>query len=125
MVRLLVTRNGQVLVEPRADGRGLDIPSLRVGHMAVDECLRALMVRSLGDIRPAVLLGYVRNVVDDAPESYPWPAPHAHFAVWHCEAPADVDGHGEWLDLRAGEAQLGDRHWWPLAAHVQAVDQRR
>jgi hypothetical protein len=118
VVRLLATRDGNVFTVQRADGKGLDIPTMSVSDGAVDESLEMLMVRVLGSVQPSKLLGYVRNVVPGAPDDYPWPVPHAHFAVWHCAMPAGCDPQGVWLDSVEAERHLADRHWWPLAAHT-------
>jgi hypothetical protein len=82
LVRLLVTRDGQMLVVPRRDGRGLDIPTQTVVDGAADHALVSLVVATLGDVRPTALLGYVRNAVPAPSDDYPWPAPDAYFAVW-------------------------------------------
>lgn len=118
LVRLLVTQRRRVLVVRRLDGMGLDIPTLRVGEANVDECLQNLMVGALGGLHPITLLGYVRNHVPAAPDDYPWPWPHAHFTVWHSELPGDLHVGGVWLNAADAEAELGNRHWWPLADHV-------
>ena len=118
LVRVLATRDGKVFTVPRADGKGLDIPTLPVGEGGAVSSLQALMVGVLGGAHPTVLLGYVRNVVPGAPDDYPWPSPDAHFAVWHCAVPVDCEPRGVWLDAYEAESQLRDRHWWPLAAHV-------
>jgi hypothetical protein len=94
LVRLLATRHGKVFTVHRADGSGLDIPSLSVEGGAVEGCLKALMVRTFGGVHPARFLGYVRNIVSGAPNDYAWPSPHAHFAVWHCALPPDCDPRG-------------------------------
>jgi hypothetical protein len=88
-----VTQDGRVLVVPRGDGRGMDIPTRAVGGGAVHPVLDSLVVDVLGDVRRTVLLGYVRNVVREPPDDYPWLAPDACFAVWHCPLPA-VSGRG-------------------------------
>lgn len=119
VVRLLATRHRQVLAVPRANGRGLDIPTLRVGDGAVEDCLRTLMVHTLGGVHTPTFLGYVRNVVQEAPDDYPWPTPHAHFSVWHCAVPRECDPRGVWLDDADAETHLRDRHWWPLAMHLK------
>lgn len=119
LVRLLVTRGKSILVEARSDDRGLDIPTRKVRDGAWEVSLEDLLrqtVTSEGD--HARLLGYVRNDVPGAPEDYPWPAPHAYFAVWHCPLLAYQDAPGMWLDAGEAEAELRDRHWWPLAAHA-------
>jgi hypothetical protein len=118
LVRLLVTQDGRMLVVPRGDGRGMDIPTRAVGGGAVHRVLDSLVVDVLGDVRRTVLLGYVRNVVREPPDDYPWPAPDAYFAVWHCPLSADGEPEGEWLDPVGAAIELGERHWWPLAAQV-------
>ena len=118
LVRLLATCSRKVLVVPRADGMGLDIPTLRVGHAVVEECLRTLQLGALGSVHPTTLLGYVRNIVKEAPVDYPWPSPDAYFSVWHSELPETHGVEGVWLDAADAEPELGNRHWWPLVAHV-------
>ena len=118
LVRLVATRDGRVLVAPRPDGRGLDLPTLRVGTAGVEERVRDLLLEALGDVYPAVLLGYVRNVVPEPADDYPWPTPDAYFSVWHSRLPANADVGGVWLGAVDAEAQVGERHWWPLADHV-------
>lgn len=121
MVRVLVTRRGELLTVPRADGRGLDIPSRRVGHGdAVEACVQRLLRSALGSVPPAVLVGYVRNVVDQPTGDYPWPTPVAHFGVWHCELPAHCEVGGRWLDAGEATSLVAERHWWPIAAHVMS-----
>ena len=116
LVRLLVTRGSSLLVEPRPDGRGLDIPSRKVREGAWEGAVEDLLRQALGSVRHATLLGYVRNDVPGEPEDYPWPLPHAYFAVWHYPLPGDDDATGTWLHAAEAEAHLADRHWWPLAA---------
>ena len=124
VVRLLLTRAGQVLTVPRPDGRGVDLPSAVVGDGAVADALDVLVARFLGPGRAVRLLGYVRNVVAAATADYPWPAPLPHFTVWHAtlapdeDAPADADDRAGWVDLADAGAHLGHRHWWPLSAHA-------
>jgi hypothetical protein len=118
LVRLLATRDGRVLTGARPDGAGLDIPTLRVVDGTAEAGLQALVTQTLGRAHPTTLLGYVRNVVPDPSDDYPWPSPEAHFAVWTCEVPPGVDPDGVWLDASEAKAHLADRHWWPLAAHA-------
>lgn len=125
LARLLVMRDDRILVETRPDGRGLDIPTRVVRDGRWQEPVRNL-VRRVGAPDDAVsLLGYVRNVVNGGHEDYPWPSPHAYFAVWHCRLPApssaDRTEPGTWLDESEAAAELGERHWWPLAAHVRSL----
>lgn len=106
-------------MEARSDGRGLDIPTRAVGDGTWEEQVEALLRKTLtSNGHHARLLGYVCNDVPGAPEGYPWPAPHAYFVVWHYPLPAHRDARGMWLDAAEAEAELRDRHWWPLAAHA-------
>lgn len=118
MVRVLATRHGDVLTLTRHDGKGLDIPTVTVGDDLVEDCLGSLLVSALGSLRPATLLGYVRNTVNQPADNYPWPVPEAYFTVWHCEVPAGCERQGRWLQPPSAQVELKDRHWWPLAAHV-------
>lgn len=118
LVRLLVTRGNSILVEARSDGRGLDIPTREVRDGAWEEPVENLLRQTVPSKSHARLLGYVCNVVPRAPKDYPWPTPTAYFAVWHCPLPAHRDAQGMWLDLSKAEAELGQRHWWPMAAHA-------
>ena len=118
VVRVLATRDGDVFTVPRTDGKGLDIPTAPVAEAGAVGSLQALMLGVFGEVHPAKLLGYVRNVVPDAPDDYPWPSPDAHFAVWHCAVPADCEPRGVWLAAAEAGSHLRERHWWPLAAHV-------
>lgn len=118
LVRLLATHERKILVVPRADGRGLDLPFMRVDGRPVDACVRSLTVDTFGAAEPARLLGFVRNVVHDAPDTYPWPTPYAHFVVWHCHRAMDTTEQGVWLDEAEAECALATRHWWPLAAYA-------
>jgi hypothetical protein len=117
LVRALVTRSGAVLTRARGDGRR-DIPTRRVGEEPVAHAVRSLLVDTMGDLAPARLLGWVRNVVEGPVEVYEWPTPEAHFAVWHCEAPAALQPEGRWLEAGRVESQLGRRHWWPLGGQL-------
>jgi hypothetical protein len=122
VVRLFATRDGRVLTVARADGGGPDLPTLAIDGGDVEATLRMLLLRTLGTVRPASMLGYVRNVVADPPDDYPWPSPYAHFVVWHCHVPADLDPVGVWLERTGAETHLGTRHWWPLAAQRPWLD---
>ena len=105
-------------MEARSGGRGLDIPTRQVRDGAWEESLEDLLRQTVTSDDHARLLGYVLNDVPRAPGDYPWPAPHAYFAVWHCALPAYRDPPGTWLDAAEAETELHDRHWWPLAAHA-------
>lgn len=121
MVRLLATRGRDILTVTRDDGRGVDIPSVRVGSSQVQERLEALMLDCLGALQPVALVGYVRNVVTEPTEDYPWPVPDAYFAVWHSEVGEVRLDRGQWTAALSAESGLEARHWWPLAAHVQGL----
>ena len=118
MVRVLVSRRGAVLARRRADGRGSDIPSRSVKDGSVEHTLQSVLAGVPPEVGAAKLLGWVRNVVDAPGEGYPWPTPEAYFVVWHCEVAPDAFPEGDWLEAGEVEVHLGERHWWPLAAHV-------
>jgi|GEM_PF-1736523 len=113
LVRLLVARGNEVFCVPRADGR-TDIPTRAVpeGHDPRGE-IAVLAAEVLGgaDVRP---LGYVRNLVVAPEPGYPWPVPVACFAVWTPASSVEPQVPGTWCR----EAQLRDRHWWPLAVQL-------
>ena len=118
LVRLLVVRDGAVLVLPRGDGGGLDLPARRVGDESPDAALRALAAETPALAAEPVLLGYVRNVVETPADGYPWPVPEAHFAVWVSDLGAGRGRRAQaarWLERHEVEEHLGERHWWPLA----------
>lgn len=122
LVRLLVTLRNRILVVPRPDGRGLDLPTRRVEGAGWDEAVGALVRQAVDGDHPARLLGYVRNTVPGAPAGYPWSVPYAHFAVWHLPLPDDRSTPGTWLGAAEAEVELGRRHWWPLVAHVTSLE---
>lgn len=118
LVRLLVVHDGRVLVSPRGDSGGLDIPTRRVGDESPDVALRALAAETPASVGEPALLGYVRNVVPTPADGYPWPVPEAHFAVWVSDLGAGEGRRTQaagWLDRHEAEEHLGERHWWPLA----------
>ena len=41
-----------------------------------------------------------------------------------CPLPAYQDAPGMWLDAAEAEAELRDRHWWPLAAHATHANRK-
>ncbi len=86
--------------------------------------METLLVSALGTVQPTVFLGYVRNVVNEPTDDYEWPVPHAYFAVWHCDLPADREVEGQWLGAREAKGRLADRHWWPLGATVMGRSSR-
>jgi hypothetical protein len=117
LVRLALTRDGRVLTVPRAGG-GLDLPTEPVHRGDHAVALATLTDRVLGGEHPTSFLGFVRNVVPDAPDDYPWPSPEAHFAVWRCRLRDGLEPSGAWLDAPSAAAELGSRHWWPLVAQL-------
>ncbi|SIN44385.1 hypothetical protein [Micromonospora cremea] len=104
---VLATRDGRICTRPRADGRGLDIPTRRVDGLPVEECLRGLLRDTFGGVRPTTLLGYVRNTVAAPTEGCEWPTSEAYFAVWHCELPPDDDVTAVWLTGAEAKAEPG------------------
>jgi hypothetical protein len=125
VARLLVTAGDHVLVVPRPDGRGPDLPTAPVPADGATD-VAADVASSLRQLTSSVvegaptprLVGFVRNTVPNAPADYPWPAPVAHFAVWHIDSGKGRERRGRWLDPAEAERQLSDRHWWPLAARA-------
>jgi hypothetical protein len=123
VVRLLVVRDGAVLVVTRPDRGGLDLPTRRVGDESPDDALRALASETPAVAAEPALLGYVRNVVEKPADGYPWPVPEAHFAVWVSDLEAGRGRRAQtarWLDRQEAEEHLGERHWWPLAVDYLA-----
>ena len=118
VVRLAVTGPRGLLVQRRPDG-GPDLPSRPVGSSTAAAALGALVASAVGGAGRASpsLIGYVRNVVRQPDETYPWPTPFACFAV-HALSSDDLGAlvDGEWVALADNASQLGHRHWWPLVA---------
>jgi hypothetical protein len=109
----MVVRGDELFCVPRdADGR-IDIPTRHVAPgEAAHEAARALATVVLGSDAQVRPWGYVRNVVHAPAADYPWPTPVACFSVWRATAGAPVVP-GTWVS----RAELGERHWWPLAEH--------
>ena len=121
VVRLALRRGSALLVLDRLDGGGSDLPSAPVGDIGPLAALDRLHAVVTGaPLAPSArLLGYVRNTVPHPAPDYPWPAPVAAFAVWTDEPPPSVRPlAGRWLGGDRLEAELGDRHWWPLFDHL-------
>ena len=117
VVRLALRRGRDLLVLERLDGSGPDLPSAPVAGLAPAQAMDRLHRVLLGVPAPPTtrLLGYVRNTVPNPVDGYPWPAPLAAFAVWTDElAPTARPLAGTWLGADRLEAELGERHWWPL-----------
>ncbi|MBO0812445.1 MAG: hypothetical protein J2P23_10425 [Microlunatus sp.] len=114
LVRLLVRAGELIFCEPRRDTGKIDIPTAPVAADDLEgrAAAAALAERVLGGSAGARLLGYVRNVVPDAVDDYPWPTPLAHFSVWVADGKPVVAG--TWVDTRLDGCPLHDRHWWPL-----------
>jgi hypothetical protein len=118
VVRLAVTGPRGLLVQRRPDGDP-DLPSRPVGTGGPEAALGGLTASVVGEARPSSppLIGYVRNVVRQPDDTYPWPTPFACFAVHALSS----DGRrpllsGEWIALEDNASQLSDRHWWPVVA---------
>ncbi|WP_346767721.1 DUF4031 domain-containing protein [Knoellia koreensis] len=117
VVRLALFRGDDVLVLDRSDGGGPDLPSAPVGDATPAQALDLLHRVVTGvDAPPDLrLIGYVRNVVQQPDDDYPWPTPSAAFTVWQREVGPDATVlAGRWLQPADQAAQLGTRHWWPL-----------
>lgn len=119
LVRLLVVRGAELFCVPRDDGR-TDLPTRRVAPgEAPHEEAHALAAAVLGPGAEVRAWGYVRNLVLDLGADYPWPTPVACFSVWRPTTDGVPVVPGVWC----GQAEMGERHWWPLAEH--ALRQRR
>ena len=117
VVRLALRRGGDLLVLERLDGSGLDLPSAPVAGLSPAQAVDRLHRVVLGVPVPEStrLLGYVRNTVPHPIDAYPWPAPLAAFAVWTDQLdPCVRPLAGRWLAADRLEAELRERHWWPL-----------
>ena len=115
VVRVVVRSDRGLLVVDRPDGRGPDLPTRAVAQgEGVGQALDALA--SAVGIRAADpnLLGYVRNVVPAPVPGYPWPVPTACFAVFAVSLNGAEPPTGTWCPWERQEADLGERHWWPL-----------
>jgi len=118
VVRLAVTGPRGLLVHRRPDGDP-DLPSRPVGPQTPEAALGGLVASVVGEagrVSPS-LIGYVRNVVRQPDDLYPWPTPFACFAV-HALPSRGSGPHvtGEWIALPDSTAQLSGRHWWPVVA---------
>lgn len=116
VVRLALRRGTDLLVLERR-GRGLDLPSAPVGgHSAIEALDRLAAVVLGGSALPRpTLVGYVRNTVPHPDDDYPWPTPQAAFAVFTAELERSARvAAGSWLEASRMEAELAERHWWPL-----------
>ncbi|MCM0621045.1 hypothetical protein [Nocardioides bruguierae] len=112
VVRLLAVADAAVLVVPRPDGGGLDLPTARVEGQDATGALRGLLAEHGVGVAEPVPVGWVRNHVPDPPVDYPWPSPEAFFVVHRVDL-ASRSG-GTWLPLGEAAEALGHRHWWPL-----------
>lgn len=96
---------------PRDDSGKLDLPTLRppgsVGSRAI-----VTLAKTITGSETARFLGSVGNVVPVPTTEYEWPTPHAFFGVW--ESDADPIVPGQWLDSRAPDSPIRERHWYPL-----------
>lgn len=116
MVRLLALRGRDVFCFPRDCVGKLDLPTRAVPRLDDGRTTaRRLALDLLGTPAAVSLVGYVRNVVEQADAGYPWPTPFAHFSVW--AASGDPHADGIWLDLDDRDSPLRARHWWPLLSN--------
>lgn len=99
LVRLMVRRGDEVFCVPRNDSGKLDLPTRATDRRDSDgaEAIVALAIEVTGTTAPPVFLGAVRNIGPTPADTYPWPAPRAHFGVWRVDAAPAIDG--SWINL--------------------------
>lgn len=115
VVRAVIRSDRGLLVVERPDGRGLDLPMRRVGEgERPEDALRDLCREVGADVGGASVLGYVRNVVRHPDADYAWPTPTACFTLFAVPATGVDASAGTWCPSERQEAELGERHWWPL-----------
>ena len=116
MVRLLIRRGTTVYCVPRERTGTLDLPTRIVPPSDPEGVATAIqLARDVLDEASAItLIGFVRNVVDQAAGDYEWPAPLAHFCLW--AADGSPTGRGKWLSTDDPASPLSDRHWFRLVA---------
>lgn len=118
VVRLAVTGPRGLLVRRRPDGDA-DLPSRPVGTATPESALGGLVASVVGGpgrVSPS-LIGYVRNVVREPDDAYPWPTPFACFAIHALSAEGGgAVLAGEWVAVEENASRLAHRHWWPVVA---------
>ena len=114
LVRLMLRREDEIFCVPRSDTGKLDLPTRSTSRGDIDgaKAIAALAEAVTGSTGPPLFLGAVRNIVPAPPDTYPWPAPRAHFGIWLMDAAPVLDG--SWINLVRPDSLLRDRHWYPL-----------
>ena len=116
LVRLLVLSGRNIFCVPRDNSSNLDLPTRAVPQLDDGRATALrLALDILGGPAEITLVGYVRNVVEQAGANYPWPTPSAHFTVWAANGEPQVAG--TWLALDDADSPLRNRHWWALMPH--------
>jgi len=62
-------------------------------------------------------IGFIRNVVPTPDPGYTYPPPWAHVPVFLITDTAGPIIAGDWLGADRAQAELSDRHWWPIVGH--------
>ncbi|GAA3684854.1 hypothetical protein FB459_2284 [Yimella lutea] len=125
IVRLLLTRRSPegeqffTIAAPKGD----DLPTLFLGHSdqrrSGEDGVQELAAQIVGDAQaPVQCVGFVRNVVPTADETYPHPVPHANVPVFRVTNSATPVVEGTWYTVEAARDALHQRHWWPIVEHA-------
>jgi hypothetical protein len=120
IVRLLVRRDepgGADLFCVRTP-KGLDLPSLFLDGLTPAAGVRELALRHLGRDVATRCVGFVRNVVPVADDSYRLPVPEAHVPVFTPRDASAAPVGGTWAGAAEAPALLAERHWWLIASEA-------
>ncbi|WP_127502569.1 hypothetical protein [Actinoplanes solisilvae] len=123
IVRLLVQRDGPGGRELFcvSGARGPDLPTVFLGGpdgwRPAKEGVSALTRQYLGTDAPTRCVGFVRNIVPRADDSYRLPVPVAHVPVFTPHDPTlqPAEDTGEWIGELQAATLLRERHWWLIA----------
>jgi hypothetical protein len=108
LVRLMLRREDEIFCVPRSDTGKLDLPTRSTSRGDIDgaKAIAALAEAVTGSTGLPLPFGAVRNIVPAPPDTYPWPAPRAHFGIWLIDAAPVLDG--SWINLVRPDSLLRD-----------------
>ena len=126
IVRLLLRRTTEAGRQMRCvqTPKGLDIPTVFLGQdggwRRASDGIVDLMSQYLDDDASTRCVGFVRNIVPTPDETYTFPTPVAHVAVF---TPTDssfipTSAAGTWIGATEAPVLLAKRHWWPIACEL-------